>query len=73
MPKTAATLIRQRLTGAKPYKVPPEDGRRARYAIPEIIVSEEQFQVIKTVVETSCSVTVRETLRVFRVQEKSPQ
>jgi len=65
--KTAATRIRQRITGAHPYKVPPEDGRRARYAVPQVVVSEDQLAMIRTVVETAAAVTVRETLRVFRV------
>lgn len=66
----AKTRIRQRITGDRPYKVPPTDGRRARYALPVVRVTDAEFRII----EATVRVAVCEVLRVFRVesQTKSP-
>lgn len=61
------TLIRQRITGVREYKVPETDGRRARYALPKVTVSRADYALIQTTVR----VAVCEVLRVFRVERSS--
>ncbi len=51
------TLAKQRLTGEKPYKVPPTDGRRARYAGKRIPISTAAADAL----ESSFRVAIHQT------------
>jgi hypothetical protein len=64
----SATLAKQRKTGERPYKVPPTDGRRLRYALPRIPVTAHELTVIRAHFE----VAVAQAIEIFHVREESP-
>lgn len=62
----AASLRRARVTGARPYKVPETDGRRARWAVARVDVTPREYRIIRTVLR----VAIHEVLRTFRPTKK---
>lgn len=62
-PMRTETLARGRVTGAIPYKVPPTDGRRARYAIKRIPLTPEQYDALQAAFELNARTVLRSFFR----------
>ena len=63
------TLARARVDGRKPYKTPPEDGRRARWKIRKINVTVHEYRILRA----NFQVCIDQTLALFTTDTTKPK